>query len=44
MRGKIFFDDLAELAEFLREFHGATALFVVNKAGSRWVLEFTGGY
>ena len=45
MYGKIIFWDLKQLAEFLAEFTGQTAKFVVSQDGSnRWVLEFTGGY
>ena len=44
MDGKIEFGTLKELAEFLQEFHGSTALFEVRQAGSVCVLQFTGGY
>lgn len=45
MNGKIYFYDLKQLAEFLREFTGSTAIFEVKQEGTgRWVLEFTGGF
>jgi len=44
MNGSIYFDNLQELAEFLKEFQGSTATFQVNKQGSGWQLKFLGGY
>jgi hypothetical protein len=46
MNGKIYFNDLKELAEFLRYFHGSTATFEVKQEHltMRWVLTFLGGY
>ena len=45
MSGKITFNDLKDLAEFLNHFVGSTAIFDVKQDGSmRWVLEFTGGF
>lgn len=43
MNGKIYFNSLTELAEFLRQFSGSTATFEVTK-GNQWVLEFLGGF
>ena len=46
MNGKIYFNDLKELADFLRNFVGSTAIFEVKQEHStqRWVLTFLGGY
>jgi hypothetical protein len=45
MDGTINFDNLADLATFLKEFTGCTAKFTVEKIGeTKWVLTFTGGY
>jgi hypothetical protein len=46
MNGKIFFNDLKELAEFLRHFHGSPATFEIKQEipTMRWVLTFLGGY
>ena len=45
MDGKIIFWDLKQLADFLKEFSGSTAKFIVSQdTNQRWVLEFTGGY
>jgi hypothetical protein len=45
MNGKIYFYDLKQLADFLREFTGSTATFEVKQDSSgRWVLEFLGGF
>lgn len=51
MHGDVHFESTEELAEFLREFTGSTATFVVRKAapntgisGGAWVLTFTGGH
>lgn len=45
MSGTIDFTSLAELAQFLKEFTGSTALFRVYKVGDlTWRLEFTGGF
>lgn len=44
MNGKIFFDDLQDLTDFLRYFTGSTATFKVQKRGSQWVLTFLGGF
>lgn len=46
MYGKIYFNDFKELAAFLRELTGSTAIFEVKQdhETKRWVLEFTGGY
>lgn len=43
MYGKIFFTSLEDLAEFLKAFTGANAVFEVTKQAHQWVLEFTGG-
>jgi hypothetical protein len=43
MNGKIYFNSLTELAEFLKQFSGCTATFEVSK-GNQWVLTFLGGY
>ena len=44
MNGTIIFDDLAELAEFLREFTGSTATFEVTRYQTNYLLKFTGGF
>lgn len=44
MHGTIFFPTLAELAEFLKAFTGATATFETKPARGGWVLEFKGGF
>lgn len=45
MNGKIYFYDLKQLSEFLKEFTGSTAIFEVHENSScRWVLEFKGGF
>ena len=45
MNGKIHFDDLEQLSEFLKHFVGNTATFEVRGTNDgRWVLEFLGGY
>jgi len=45
MDGKITFDNISDLAEFLTEFTGCTAKFIVEKISeTKWVLTFTGGY
>lgn len=44
MHGKIYFTDIKDLAEFLKEFQGSTACFEVSKNNSQWVLTFNGGY
>jgi hypothetical protein len=44
MNGKIKFDTLTELAEFLKGFTGSTAIFNVFKDGKGWTLEFLGGF
>lgn len=44
MDGKIYFDDVADLARFLKEFTGSTAVFTVTCRDGQYVLVFTGGY
>jgi hypothetical protein len=45
MTGTIDFNSLAELATFLREFTGSTAVFRAFKVSDNlWRIEFTGGY
>lgn len=44
MYGKITFDSAKELATFLKEFTGSTALFTVQSDGGKYTLQFTGGY
>jgi hypothetical protein len=45
MNGKIYFNNLTDLAIFLKFFTGSTAVFDVTQYGnSKWVLTFTGGY
>ena len=46
MNGKLYFNDLKELSEFLHHFTGSTATFEVKQDYStkRWMLEFLGGY
>lgn len=44
MQGKIIFNDVASLADFLRNFQGTTAVFEVCQDGRKFVLTFTGGY
>ena len=45
MGGIIYFSDLSELAEFLKEFTGSSATFDVEKNTSGfWVLTFNGGF
>jgi hypothetical protein len=46
MNGKIYFNDLKELAEFLNHFAGSTAIFEVKQEydTKRWVLTFLGGF
>lgn len=46
MNGKIWFNDLKDLAEFLKHFKDSTATFEVKQEHPtmRWVLTFTGGY
>jgi hypothetical protein len=44
MNGKITFETLKELAEFLKNFTGSSSLFEVTKGQNQWLLEFTGGY
>jgi hypothetical protein len=44
MNGKIYFETLTELAEFMTEYSG-TACFEVHKMSSNvWLLEFTGSF
>jgi len=46
MNGKIKFDELSDLAEFLKHFTGSSAIFEVRQdmTTKRWILEFTGGF
>ena len=45
MKGKIYFDTLKELSQFLKEFNGSTATFeVVKMSEGQWVLTFLGGF
>jgi hypothetical protein len=46
MYGKIYFDELKDLAKFLQEFTGSTAIFEVKQCQTtkRWILEFLGGH
>lgn len=46
MNGKIKFFDLRQLADFLKEFAGSTAIFEVRQEQNTgyWILEFTGGH
>lgn len=46
MNGKLYFNDLKELAIFLNHFTGNTAIFEVKQEypTMRWVLTFTGGF
>jgi len=44
MNGKIYFNQLRELAEFLHQFSSSTATFEVHFLNGVWVLEFLGGY
>ena len=46
MNGKIFFNDLNELATFLKSFTGSTATFEVKQefTAKRWVMTFLEGY
>lgn len=44
MNGKIYFNSLTELAEFLRQFSGCTATFEVTHNARQWVLTFLGGF
>ena len=44
MNGKIIFDDVIMLSNFLKEFSGSTATFEVYQEGSAFILKFTGGY
>lgn len=44
MNGKIYFDSLKELSEFLKYFTGSTATFKVVSDGNQWILEFNGGF
>jgi hypothetical protein len=46
MNGVIKFNDLNQLADFLKAFTGSTAIFEVRQCETtkRWILEFTGGY
>jgi hypothetical protein len=44
MDGFIEFDNIEDLARFLRAFTGSTAKFEVVKKFNIWRLTFTGGY
>jgi len=45
MNGTIHFGDVQELAEFLKQWVGQTAMFTVHREGAEgFVLQFTGGY
>lgn len=44
MNGRIVFETLAQLAEFLREFTPSTATFRVDVDATGIELVFTGGY
>ena len=44
MYGKITFDAIEDMAEFLRWFQGTTAIFESYKDGDKWILEFKGGF
>jgi hypothetical protein len=44
MHGKIYFNNLGELADFLRSFSGNTSTFEVQYRNNQWVLEFLGGF
>lgn len=45
MNGTIHFNDSLELAEFLKNFVGCTAVFTVSREGATgFVLTFTGGF
>lgn len=44
MFGSIYFESAKELAEFLKEFTGSTAIFEVKYLDQQYVLNFTGGY
>jgi hypothetical protein len=44
MNGTILFNDITELAKFLKIFNGSTATFEVHKRGNDWLLTFLGGF
>jgi hypothetical protein len=44
MDGKIYFDNLEQLGEFLKAFTGSTAKFEVQHRNNQWVLEFYKGF
>jgi hypothetical protein len=44
MNGKVYFDSLAEMAEFLKSFTGSTATFEAKQHGSKWMIVFLGGF
>jgi len=44
MNGKIIFEDMETLVEFLKLFEGSTCVFEVKATTyGQWVLQFTGG-
>jgi len=45
MNGKIEFENVSQLSEFLKCFEGSTSEFLAYpKECGMWVIEFTGGY
>ena len=44
MNGKIYFDSIEELAEFLKHFTGSTATFESKQEGTKWTIVFLGGF
>ena len=44
MNGKIYFESIEDMSEFLKHFQGSTALFEITFDGVRYVLQFTGSY
>lgn len=44
MNGTITFNDLAQLADFLKQFTGSTATFTVVETNGKWTLTFNGGF
>ena len=44
MDGKIYFNKIEDLAEFLKAFTGSTAKFIVEERNGQYVLTFLGGF
>ena len=44
MNGTIYFDNIQDLADFLKHYTGGTATFEVYQKNAQWQLTFLGGF